>query len=186
MSQFVQPGKITGSGTANPRGTRQAEKAAETFEQGALLILDAGGFATESGVISDATPLILGFAQEFGHNLTTDGVAEELNYGSVVNQPSAVLIPVGAPPSDGNVGVWIANDATLFRGNARLADTFVAADIGKIFGITENASGVWEVNRSITTAGTGAVVTLVEIIDAATANGLVLFRVNKTNQLFGQ
>ena len=188
MAQFIRPGKITGGGAGHPRQQRFAELASETFLQGALLIVDGNGFANESGAITSAVgAVVLGFASEFAHNLTTSDTAEELNYGSVVNQSSAVLIPVGAPPSDGKIGVWIADDTTLFLANVRTAgsiDRALQTHIGEIFGLTK--ATVWEFDLNKTTTGAGAIATLIEIIDVATDGGQVLFRLNKTNQLFAR
>lgn len=189
MAQFIRPGKITGGGAGHPRQQRFAELASETFDQGALLIVDGDGFANESGAITSAVgAVVLGFASEFAHNLTVSDTAEELNYGSVVNQSAAVLIPVGAPPSDGKIGVWIADDTTLFLANVRTAgsiDRALQTHIGEIFGLTL-LSGIWEFDLNKTTTGAGAIATLIEIIDAATDGGQVLFRLNKTNQLYAR
>lgn len=183
----IIPGKITGSGSAVARQNRLAEVATSTALQGVPVVINGSGFATEVGTITDDTDLLAGFSSEPFHNLTVANTAEELNYGAVQGQTNAILIPVGAPPSDGKIGVHVVGDEVEFLAKVRDADTTAITNVGSIFGLTKDTDNFWEVDLSITTTGTGAIITITQLVDdAGTAGGKVLFRVSANNQLFKQ
>ncbi len=184
----IIPGKVTGSGSAVARQKRLAEVATSTALQGVPVVINGSGHATESSAITDDTTLLAGFSSEPFHNLTTADTAEELNYGAVQGQTNAILIPVGAPPSDGKIGVHEASDEIEFLAKIRDADTLAITDVGSIFGLTKDSDNFWEVDKSKTTTGAGAIVTITELIDAIGTTGItggkLLFRVSANNQLF--
>lgn len=172
-----------------PTIRRLAEKATQTFKSGAVVLVEAAsGFLIESAPIVAVGVRIAGIASEFGHNQTTSGVAkEDTAYGSVQNQPLATLIAPGGRPNDGKAAVYMATEDTIFLGKVRDADSLVVTDIGLIFGLTKNANGIWEVDKSKATAAAGAIVTIRELIDpVGTAGGKVLFQVNSANRQFPQ
>lgn len=188
----ITAAKILGSSDANPEIRRLLEDAGETFKIGTPVRVQASdGMLIESPAIVDNSAPIAGFSTEPGANLTTEGTPKTLTYGSVQNQPSAVLIPVGAPPNDGKCGVLIANDNTLFKGSIDVSgagsDLIAATDLGAIFGLTKDAgNGFWYVDKTKATTGAGACVEIVELLDeVGTQWGKVLFRVTKVMQQFG-
>ena len=157
-----------------------AEKAGQTFKIGVPVQLNAGFVQQWDGATIAAG--ISGFSLTYGLNLGTNGFGAPgafgqigppgaiQTYGSVVFQPSAVNISVGAPISDGR---------TLFEssvGNAIFEATFdnstgtVAANytptqamIGTQAGLTIDANGQWYVDGGKTTPGTNTVVQIVGI-----------------------
>lgn len=183
--------KVQGIGTAQPSMRRIAEKAAQTFLIGTPVRVEAAtGFLIANPTISSvATAIIAGFATEPANNLTTSGVAKTLTYGSVQNQANAVLIPIGAPPNDGTMGVELANDIDWFVGvlgnSATAASATIAqTDLGALFGLTKDAgTNYWYIDNNITTAAGGACLVITELIDAVgTLNGREAFKVAKVAQ----
>ena len=177
--------KVLGTTGAVAITRRLQEKATQTFKIGTPVMVEvASGYLIENPAITDvASAVIAGLAQEPGHDLTTSAVPKTLTYGSVQNQPSAVLIPVGAPPSDGLCGVDIAADDMVFQGVLGSSvdnPTGVVAqtDLGSIFGLTKDpGNSYWYVDKSKTTAATGACVEITDFIDiVGTVNGKVGFK----------
>jgi hypothetical protein len=138
-------------------------------------VLMTSGMVDESPTIDDATDKILGFSAEFFHNLTTDNTPKTLTYGSVQNQSSAVLIPGGAPPSDGKIGVVLAQDTVEFLGRLKSDQSLAITAVGNIYGLTKDTNDQWYVDTSITSTSSGACVRVTEVIDVATNGGLVAF-----------
>ncbi len=181
-----------GANAAHPSFQRLGEKASETGLVGAPVILSSGVY-TESGTITDDTPLLAGFSSEDFHNLTTDETAKILSAGTPQNQPNATIIPMGAPLSDGLIGIYLALAENIFEG--RFGSTVTAtlpalSDVGKIYGLTID-TGFWFVDKAKTTAGAGAIVTIVGLHpederDGLTAGDRVLFVVSQANRLFDQ
>lgn len=184
----IRPYRLLLTGTANPPEKRLLEKNGQTFLIGTPVQVDVAGatgfIIACPAIVSAATANIAGFSVEPASNLTTSGVAKTLTYGSVQNQSSAVLIPVGAPPNDGSVGFVLASDDVYFIGtcghgatdaNAVLAQT----DIGAIFGLTKDAgNNFWYVDKNITTTAGGACVQIIDLVDAvATLHGRYVFKV---------
>jgi len=153
---------------------RWPENAGETALMG-VPVLITSGYAGESPAINDGTDQIFGFSLEFFHDLDSDGVPKTLTYGAVQNQSNAVLIPAGAPLSDGCIGVVVANSNTEFLGRVGSSQTVSASDLGASFGLTKDSNNQWYVDTSKTTVNGGACVKLTEIIDADTEGGLVAF-----------
>src|SRR3954462_12443093 len=92
---------------------RMLEKATQTFNQGVPVQVEvASGFLIEcAAIVSVATAIIAGMSTESGNNLTTSGTAKTLTTSfKVPNQASAVVIPIGAPPNDGTLGLVVASD----------------------------------------------------------------------------
>jgi len=185
-AQPIYPQKVLIGGTANAVMRRLLEKASQTFKIGVPVQVEAAsGYVQECAAITNAaTALIAGFASEFANNLSSSGVAKTLTYGAVQNQSSAVLIPQGAPPNDGTMGLHEAVDSTIFQGvlgngsDGTLA-VIAATDLGAIYGLTKDAgNGFWYIDNNKTTVGTGACVQIVELVDAVgTLNGRLAFKV---------
>lgn len=176
------------SGIADIRN--YVEKATQTFLQGTPLQLSAGFMQACATISSAATAIIAGISTVAGANLTTNGTPKTLVTGQAVpNQPSAVIIPLGAPPNDGTTQILLAEDDQSFVGtfgdsatstNAVLAATLV----GGIFGLTKDAgNNFWYVDNNITTTAGGACVEIVNLIDpVGTLNGRVEFKITKAAQ----
>jgi hypothetical protein len=170
------------------------EKASQTFQQGTPVQIDvagASGFIIACPAMTNAaTAVVQGIAQESASNLTTSGVAQTQNLTyKVPNQPAAVVTPIGAPPNDGTVGLYLAMDQTTFNGllgnsttdaNAVLAQSMVDS----LMGLTQDATTLfWYVDMIKNTVATGACVQIVSLIDpVGTLHGRVEFRFTKAAQ----
>lgn len=174
--------QVVGSSDALPQQRRMPEEASNTFKVGTPVVL-ASGYITDSSAISSGTPALVGFSSEFAHNLASSGVAPAggsgTTYGSVQNQASAVNVPLGAPMSDGNCGVYIANDETIMVGKTDDAHTLAVTDVGSTFGLTkDSASGFWFIDTTITVVGSGAVALGLQMVDpVGTVGGRLSFRI---------
>jgi hypothetical protein len=188
IAQPIKIWKVQGPGTANPVMRRLPEKATQSFLIGTPVQVDvagATGFVIACPAMNSvATAHIAGFATEPGNSLSTSGVAKTLTYGSVQNQSNAVLIPVGAPPNDGTMGIELAVNTNIFVGvlgnSATAANATIAqADVGTLYGLTKDAgNSYWYIDNNITTAAGGACVVVTELIDAVgTLNGREAFKV---------
>lgn len=194
IARPINPWQVTLSADGVAQGNRIAEKAAQTFLQGTPVQIDVAGatgfIIANPAIVSVATAIIAGFSQEAGHNLAVSGTGSVLTTGqSVPNQPNAAIFPIGAPLSDGTVGLWTADPNTIFVGtygdgttaaNAVLAQ----AQVGALRGLIKDAgNNFWYVANDITTAAAGACVEIIALIDAiGTLNGRVAFRVTKAAQ----
>lgn len=184
--------QLTGAGTQPTQ--RMLEKASQTFQQGTPVQIDvagASGFIIACPAMTNAaTAVVQGIAQESASNLTTSGVAQTQNLTyKVPNQPAAVVTPIGAPPNDGTVGLYLAMDQTTFNGllgnsttdaNAVLAQSMVDS----LMGLTQDATTLfWYVDMIKNTVATGACVQIVSLIDpVGTLHGRVEFRFTKAAQ----
>lgn len=188
VAQPIKVWKILGTSAANPTIKRMPEKSGQTYLLGTPVQVDvagATGFVIACpAMVSVATAIIAGFSEEPGANLSSSGVAKTLTYGSVQNQSSAVLIPVGAPPNDGTTGFYLASDEIVFIGvlgnsNTAANATVAQADPGKLFGLTKDAgNNYWYIDNFITTAAAGGCVTIFELVDAVgVLNGREAFKV---------
>lgn len=184
---------VGGPGDALPLLMRLPQAAAQTLNFGTPVSVVAG-FVQATGAIAAPT-LIAGVSQQPGDNLATAGTApfggSSITYGRVQNQPAAVNIPIGAPPMDGFLGTTLASDTNIFQGVTDGAHVLAATDVGALYGITKDpTTGNWFVDTTITTAATGAVVEITELIDpvgvgafgVGTTGGRVAFRFTRVSQ----
>jgi len=182
--------KVIGSSDALPLTQRLPQNTSQTFNAGTPVSLSSG-YIQATGTVNSTTVVIAGIAQQPGDNLSSAGVApiggSKVTFGSVPNQTAAVNIPIGAPMADGNTGVYVANNNTIFYGVVDGAHTTAAADIGSIYGLTKDGTtSNWFVDTTITTAGGGACVEVLEFVDpvgtgfqgstTTTTGGRVAFR----------
>lgn len=174
---------------------RMAEKNGQTYLQGTPVQVDVAGatgfIIACPAIVSVATANVAGISLEPGANLTTSGTAQTQNTGfKVQNQPSAVVIPIGAPINDGLTGFVLANDTAEFVGimgdsaNDTLAVLAQAQLAPAIFGLTKDAgNNFWYVDHNITTTAGGACLEILKLIDpVGTLHGRVLFRFLKAAQ----
>lgn len=185
----IVPYKFVGAQMGQFPMSRLPENAGSSALSGVPVLITAG-MCDESPAIDDANDLIAGFSSEPFHNLTTDNTPKTLTYGAVQNQPAAVIIPGGAPPSDGKIGLYLAQDNILFRGNLKVDQSLALTDLPKIGGLVKDGtSGQWYVDTSASfdTAAEGACITVKELIDeAGTLNGAVAFTVQRNRQQLTQ
>jgi len=190
----IQPWKVLSSNTGTPQTRRLLEKATQTFLQGTPVVVEAAsGYLIASPTISSALT-IAGFSQEAAANLTASGTAQTLSQGAPINQSNAVIIPGGAWPNDGRNGVWIADNQTIFIGTVKDDQTPAITDVGLIYGLTKDGtSNLWYVDKTITAAGSGAILEIVELPvipgdslapSTPVAGGKVAFRVTRAGQQF--
>lgn len=177
VRRLLNPNAVT------PPSDRYSEAATQTFLRGVPVSLSSG-YMQETGTINGTSVPIAGFSDEYAHDLTTAGVGQSLTYGNVQNQPAAVLIPVGAPLSEGRIQVIKACNDVLFMGKTDAAHTLAQTDIGSLFGLTKDGTTKqWFVDTTITSSGSGACLEVVELVDAiGTVGGRVAFRVTDVYQ----
>jgi hypothetical protein len=164
----ITPLRVLGGNGAHPVTRRLLEDAGETFLQGTpVVVQDSDGYLIESPTISSALT-IAGFSQQEARNRASDGVVEHTTEGTVPFQTNAQVIPGGARPDDGRIGVWIANSQTEFVAAFYATATAAIptqADIGNIFGLTKQSNGFWAIDSDITAAASGAICLLTEILN---------------------
>ena len=149
-----------------PRIRRVIEEAGQTLLSGTPVQIAAdGGVKAWDG--STVAAGIAGFSKEAGSNLsviaptpltTTIGIggpagaqgAKVLTFGSVPFEASAINIPRGAPINDGRIGFEVAVADTVFYGQVGPAQTTVASDVGKQYGMTIDADNHWFVDKTKT------------------------------------
>jgi hypothetical protein len=90
--------------------------------------------------------------------------------------------------NDGRIGFEAADNDTIFLGQVGPAQTAVAADVGKQYGMTIDGDGHWYVDRTKSTVGTNTVVTIVRLDpndQSATPRGVYFTVTNAAAQLQG-
>ena len=194
IARPIYPYRIRTNATGVAQGDRIGEKSGQTLLQGTPVQVDVAGatgfLIACPAMTSVATAIIAGMSQENGHNLATSGVAQTLNTGQVPpNQPSAVVIPVGAPLNDGTLGFWVADGVTKFIGvlgdsSDNTLAVLAQAMINGIFGLFKDpGNGFWYVDNHVITAAAGACVEITGLVDPiGTLNGRVEFIVTKAAQ----
>jgi hypothetical protein len=158
-----------------------------TFNQGAPLVYDTSG--AHAGYViegsNNVSTAIIGFSNEPSHDLAADGVGGSgATYGSVPNQPKAQVIITGSPPQDGNIGVDLAVEDTLFLGYTGSSYTLVVTTPGTTFGLTrDSVSGFWFLDSTVT----GLMAEAVENYDPiGTVGGRVIFKIVKAYQVLAK
>lgn len=156
------------------------EAAGQTFKIGVPVQLNAGYTQQWDGATIAAG--ITGFSLTYGLNLGTAGKGAPgafgqigppgsiQTYGSVVFQPAAVNIAVGAPISDGRTLYESGVASNIFEatfdnstGTTAPNYTILQSQIGTQFGLTIDANGQWYVDGGKTTPGTNTVVTVIGV-----------------------
>lgn len=135
---------------------RLPEGATQDFLGGTPVQLTGGNIVEWDG--ATLTNGIEGFAYEAASDLAVAGVPETLHDpGGVPNQPSAVVIPQGAPLNDGKKGTEVAADDTVFYGQVGPDQTAASSDVGLKYGLTKDTDDYWFVDKDKTpTSGGGA------------------------------
>lgn len=163
-------GSVSGN---QPRMRRIIEEAGQTFLSGVpvqIVAADGGVREWDGATVAFG---IAGFSKEPANNLaatpatpTTFSVgagSKTLTFGTVPNEASAANIPRGAPLNDGRMGFEAADLDTVFLGQVGPAQTTVAGDVGKQYGMTKDADGHWFVDKTKSTVGTNTVVQIVKL-----------------------
>lgn len=151
-----------------PRMRRIIEEAAQTFLSGTPVQLAAGdgGVKAWDGVTVAAG--IAGYSKEAANNLASLGVIPtaavnpnpQLSFGTVPYEASAQNI--ARPPfRDGRNGFEVAAPDTIFAGQVGPAQTALATDVGKQYGMTIDTDNHWYVDKTKT--GASAVVEVVKL-----------------------
>lgn len=151
------------------RMRRLIEEAGQTFLPGTPVQIAAGDGGLKAWDGTTVAFGIAGFSKEFGQNLAALGVLPtaavnpnpQPSTGQAIPfQPSAVSI---SRPlfRDGRQGVEIAVADTVFLGQVGPAQTVVATDVGKQYGMTIDADNHWYVDKTKTAAS--AVVEVVRL-----------------------
>ncbi len=190
--------RVLGASDSLPTQMRMAEVSSLTVNYGTPVRI-VSGYVAEMDTIDGTDDLILGFTSEGSHTLGTSGTAPQggsgTTYGSVPNQASAKNIPIGAPMADGTLGVFLAQDDTIFVGVTDAAHTTIITDIGSTFGLTKDSTtSNWFVDTTITSTASGACVLCTDIVDpigtgnagVGAAGGRIAFRVLGAYQQYFQ
>lgn len=207
VARPIFPYRIKNNATGVAQYQRILEKAGQTFLQGTPVQIDVAGatgfIIANPAIVSVATAIVAGISGENGHNLATSGVFVPLTTGQQPpNQPSAVVIPIGAPQAGanttgpiGDVGLFVADEITTFIGvygdsNTAANAVLAQAQVGAIRGLTKDlaaGNGFWYVDNFITTAAAGACVEIISLVDpVGTLNGRVEFKFTRAAQQMGQ
>lgn len=145
-----------------PRIRRIGEAATQTWLPGTPLALNASGFVIPwaGSVLTPVAGGIIGMAKEFGANLATAGVPQQITFGSVPNEPAAVNI---SRPyfNDGRTGVETADPDTIFLG--QVGTTVTQANVGLQYGLSKDTDNHWYVDLAKATAGTNTCVLIVKL-----------------------
>jgi hypothetical protein len=161
---------IRTSGEGAPLMKHPSENASSTFKEGVPLTL-VSGVAQECAF--GAAEIVYGVSAEAGHNLTTDGTAEELSIATPPNMPLAKTIPIGAPIKDGTIACYAADGRNEFSIMLANGQVYTAAMLGATFGITKDAtSGYWYLDNTDTTGDNEVVV--VTGLDSSSPNSATL------------
>lgn len=172
------------------------EAASQTFVKGTPVQLNAGniqawdGTTVANGIagitLIDASNLASAGAGAPGPFTPVGFPGTGTTFGKVPYEASAVNIPHGAPFQIGQTLFEEANPDNIFSGQADnsagavTADyTTVQADIGKVYGLTVDASGHWYVDRGKITVGTNAVCVIIALdpVDGPLLNGRLWFNI---------
>jgi hypothetical protein len=156
------------------RMTRLNEDAAQTFLQGTPVMINTatGGLKVWDGIT--ITIGIAGIAKEVGANLSTVGIplgpGGGIAFGSVQNEPLGVNLsrPVF---NDGKTGIVLAIPDTVFYGQIGPAQSLLATDISKQYGMTKDSDNHWFVDKTKT--GASAVLTIVGFDTVDTLRGVL-------------
>lgn len=156
-----------------PRIRRIIEELTQTFLSGVpvqIVAADGGVKEWDGATVAFG---IAGFSKEPANNLaatpstpttfTVGAGSKTLTFGSVPNETSAVNIPRGAPLNDARIGLEAADGDTIFLGQVGPAQTTVAGDVGKQYGMTKDTDGHWFVDKTKATVGTNTVVQVVKL-----------------------
>ena len=177
------PIKAVGSVSGNqPRVASQPEAATQTFLRGTPVQLNAtapGGVEAWDGVTIGNG--IAGISVNDASNLVTQGTPKTLTFGSVINEPSAVNIPRGAPLNDGNMLVEVAAPDSVFSAQVGPAQLAATAVVGHNYGLTIDTDNHWFVDLTIDNQPT-SVVQLVGI-DANDVRGVRFVFIDEVAQI---
>jgi hypothetical protein len=153
-----------------PRMRRIIEEAGQTFLSGVPVQIASGDGGVKEWDGATVAFGIAGFSKEGGNNLGALGVlptaavtpAQSLTFGSVPFETSAKNI--GRPLfNDGRIGFEVSDSDTVFLGQVGPAQTALASDVGKSYGMTKDGDNHWFVDKTKSTVGTNTVATIVKL-----------------------
>lgn len=170
---------------AQPLMRRMAEKAGGTFTEGVPVQWDTTNTGIQEWDGTTITSGIAGTSKEIASNLATTGVARNLTFGSVPNQPLAQNIPAGAPINDGRIGFELADRDTVFFAQIGPAQTLALTDLTKQYGMTKDTDGHWFVDKTKATVGTNVVCQIVKLDDRDILRGVHIVFLATAQQVLG-
>jgi hypothetical protein len=163
-----------------PTIMRVPEAANAVFKEGTPVVV-SDGYANNAAEQNNNATQFSGFSTEYGKNRAANGTEETLTFGSVRNQNNAVLIPVGAPMDDGNVGIIIPGPEARFMGALEYNNNAAQNMVGDIMGLTEDSNNYWYIDPAKNNMATGGCIRITKLIsDAGTAGGKLEFSVIQT------
>lgn len=157
---MTNPIKAVGSVSGNqPRVTSINEAITQTFILGTPVMLDGSGnvIAWDGVTIANG---IAGITQIDAQNLAVVGTPKTLTFGSVINEPSAVNIPRGAPFSTAQTLIEVANTDTIFAGQVGPAQLASSIVLGSNYGMTIDTDNHWFVDTTIVNQPTSVVLAI--------------------------
>jgi hypothetical protein len=155
---------------ATPAALRTPEAAIQTFNIGVPIRLVAG--YTQECTFG-AADTVYGVSSERAHNYTNAGggvtfglpytipPSVELNEPASSpppNQPSAVVIPMGAAPRDGQLGLYEANGQTVFSIALKVGQVFTIGLLipGTLYGLTKDGTSTfWFLDTTVVGGNSG-------------------------------
>lgn len=173
----------------SPKTREIIEEAAQTFLCGTPVMIDATDGGVKEWAGTPATDLIAGFSGADAFNLASTGlgapaafapatgIGSGITFGSVPYQPSAKNIPRGQPFCLGRTIFFSCGAGTVFEGQVGPAQTTVAADVGKNYGMTKDSDNHWYIDRTKTGANACVTIQALEPNDGPRLAGRVLFTV---------
>ncbi len=152
-----------------PRIRRLPEEAGQTFLPGTPVQIAAGDGGVKAWDGVTVAFGIAGFSKEFGNNLAALGVTPTAALNPSPQPSTGQAVPFQAAAvsisrplfRDGRQGFEVAVADTVFLGQVGPAQTILASDVSKQFGMTLDADGHWFVDK--TKVGASAVVEVVRV-----------------------
>lgn len=159
-------GSVSGN---QPRVASVAEAITQTYLLGTPVMLDGSGnvIAWDGLTIGNG---IAGISVFDANNIAVVGTPKTLTFGSVPNQSSAVNIPRGAPFSDANMLIEVANPDTIFAGQVGPAQLSTSIILGANYGLTKDTDNHWFVD--VTNVNSPTSVVSVVAVDAFDTRGV--------------
>lgn len=173
----VKAVRVLSSQGSTPQLIRLPEDATQTWQVGVPVRL-VSGYIQECAF--SGADIIVGFSSEKAKNYASAGggatfglpptlpAAIDLNdpaSGAPPNQPSAVVVPIGAALRDGLSGIYAANGQTVFSIALQATQVFTLALVipGTLYGLVKDSTtGFWYLDSTDTT-GNNAVASIIGV-----------------------
>lgn len=190
--------KVLNAQGNSPAIFRVPEAATQTGNLGIPTMLDGSG--NQVPWTTGSANIIYGITSEPFHNYASAGsipsggnqLLTDTPYSAATppNQPNALITPPGSWPADGLMGVYAANNDTVFSIVMKLGQTFTESLMiaGTLYGLTKDAtSGFWFLDNTVT-SGNSAVASLLGMDSSSPNDGTngtrVFFQVAAAKRYF--